>query len=224
MIDFAALAHVSYGLYVVCSGDQSHANGYISNTFFQVTSDPPQFATCCNKDNFTADIIRKTAKYSVSVLHEETDSKVYGQLGYKSGKDSNKFEGLKVKYGETGVPIFTENIIAWFECKVVQTFDVGSHWIFIGELVNSAVLDESIDPITYLHYKRVKKGVAPKNAPTYIDQSKLEKKETEAAGKYKCAACGFIYDDSTEDKKFNDLPDDWTCPTCGSGKDDFYKL
>ena len=30
------------------------------------------------------------------------------------------------------------------------------------------------EPLTYLYYRQVKKGVAPKNAPTYIDKSKLE--------------------------------------------------
>lgn len=39
--------------------------------------------------------------------------------------------------------------------------------------------------------------------------------------KYKCVACGYIYDDNVESVKFADLPDDWTCPLCGVGKDMF---
>ena len=33
--------------------------------------------------------------------------------------------------------------------------------------------------------------------------------------KYKCTACGYIYDDNVEAVKFEDLPDDWVCPLCG---------
>lgn len=59
MINFEALFKVSYGLYVVCSGDNSRGNGFISNTVFQVTSEPARFASCCNKDNLTAEFIKK---------------------------------------------------------------------------------------------------------------------------------------------------------------------
>jgi len=47
--------------------------------------------------------------------------------------------------------------------------------------------------------------------------------------KYRCTVCNYIYDpaegDPTQDiaagTSFEDLPDDWTCPDCGVGKDAF---
>ncbi len=39
--------------------------------------------------------------------------------------------------------------------------------------------------------------------------------------KYKCVACGHIYDEAVEGTKWEDLPEDWTCPLCGVGKDMF---
>ena len=42
--------------------------------------------------------------------------------------------------------------------------------------------------------------------------------------KYECSACGYIYDEDEEGKKWEDLPDDWTCPVCGVGKDMFEKI
>lgn len=36
-----------------------------------------------------------------------------------------------------------------------------------------------------------------------------------------CNVCGYVYDPSSEDSDFLDLPDDWVCPVCGAGKDDF---
>lgn len=49
--------------------------------------------------------------------------------------------------------------------------------------------------------------------------------------KYRCTVCGYIYDPAAGDPehgipagtKFEDLPDDWTCPECGVGKDLFEK-
>ena len=225
MINIEALFKISYGLYIVCAGDKDKGNGFISNTFFQVSSKPAMFASCCSKDNYTAEMIRDCGSFSVSVLHTDTAPEIFGTFGYRSGKDFNKLEGMNLRYGETGVPIVLNDAIAFLECKVVQTIDLGSHWMFIGDLIQSEVIDDTLEPITYLHYRQVRKGVAPKNAPTYVDKSALEvKSETSEFAKYKCAACGYIYDEEAEKVKFDDLPDDWLCPLCGSEKEDFYKL
>ena len=50
--------------------------------------------------------------------------------------------------------------------------------------------------------------------------------------KYECLACGYIYDPEKGDPdsgiepgtSFEDLPDDWVCPVCGVGKDQFEEL
>ena len=42
--------------------------------------------------------------------------------------------------------------------------------------------------------------------------------------KYRCTLCGYIYDEAEEKVKFEDLPDDWTCPLCGAPKDAFEKV
>ena len=225
MINFEALFKISYGLYVVSSGSEEYGNAYISNTVFQVTSDPPRFATCCNKQNHTAGVIEASGLFSVSVLHSDAGTGTIGTLGYKSGKENNKLEGMNVRYGETGVPIVLNDTIAFLECRVIETMDVGTHLMFIGELVQADVLDDDKDPLTYLHYRKVRKGVAPKNAPTYIDKSKLEKEASEMKyAKYECTVCGYIYDEEKEGTRFEDLPDEWVCPLCGTEKDDFEKL
>lgn len=49
---------------------------------------------------------------------------------------------------------------------------------------------------------------------------------------YKCLVCGYVYDPEVGDPdggiaagtSFDDLPDDWTCPICAAGKDEFEKV
>jgi len=225
MINFEALFKISYGLYIVSSGNKTKGNGFISNSVFQVTSEPARFAVCCNKNNFSADIIQNCGAFAVSILDVNASSSLFGTFGYKSGKDVDKMAGMNLKYGDTMVPIVLDDCIAFIECKVVQVVDVGTHLMFIGELVNAEVLDDTKEPLTYLYYRKVKKGVAPKNAPTYIDKSKLETKPKDSLlKKYKCPTCGYIYDEEKEIVKFKDLPDDWVCPACGSDKSDFYEF
>lgn len=41
---------------------------------------------------------------------------------------------------------------------------------------------------------------------------------------YECEICGYVYDPAENDGvAWEDLPDDWTCPLCGAGKDSFTK-
>ena len=40
--------------------------------------------------------------------------------------------------------------------------------------------------------------------------------------KYRCIVCGYIYDPVENGNiAFEDLPEDWVCPECGVGKDQF---
>ncbi|WP_170830065.1 flavin reductase [Williamwhitmania taraxaci] len=225
MINFEALFKISYGLYLVCSGDKNKGNGFVSNTVFQVTANPPQFAACCNKDNYTAEVIKKHGAFSVSVMDKNASAEMFGTFGYRSGKDFDKMANMDIKYGETGVPIVMNDCVSYMELRVVQTVDVGTHLMFIGELISAEIIDDTKEPLTYLYYREVKKGVAPKNAPTYVDKSKLIAKPAQLELKsYKCLACGYIYDEAVESIRFKDLPDDWICPVCGSEKSDFIEI
>lgn len=232
-MNIEAFFKISYGLYAVCSKSGSKLNGYISNTVFQVTSDPVKFALSCSKNNFTTNIIRESKAFSISVLEKETGTNIIGTFGYKSGKDTEKFKDVNYKTGKTGSPILLENTIAWFDFRVIESHDMGSHILFIGELVDSELCMTDKEPLTYAYYREFKKGKAPKNAPTYIDENKTKTVVSERkADKYYCPACGYVYDPVFGDPDsgiapgtlFEDIPDSWICPTCGTEKADFVKV
>ncbi len=50
--------------------------------------------------------------------------------------------------------------------------------------------------------------------------------------KYECNVCGYIYDPELGDPEhgippgtpFDELPEDWICPVCDVGKEDFTEL
>ncbi len=230
-MNIEAFFKLSYGLYVVSSGDEKKYNGYIANTVFQVTAEPPQLAVVCNKNNLTASVIQKSNGFSVSVLQKETKPETMGLFGFQSGTNINKFEKINYKTGETGIPIVLEDTIAWFECELVQQFDVGSHIVFIGKILNNELVTKE-EPLTYAYYHTVKKGRAPKNAPTYQGNTNSVKKPDVKYTKYKCLICGHIYDPEVGDPDsgippgtaFEDLPDDWSCPVCGAEKENFVEV
>lgn len=227
MNNIEAYFKISYGLYVVSSAFEEKKNGFIANSVFQVTAEPPQLAVACNKNNFTSEIIEKSGIFSISILRKEAGSEIMGIFGYRSGKDFDKFEKCNFKTGLLGAPILLDKTIAWFECKVNQKFDVGTHYIFVGTVHDFDMIDEEAEPLTYDYFRKVKKGKAPKNAPTYIDPLKITVPKPRII--YYCPACGYIYEPLVGDPEhgvipgtlFEDIRETWVCPSCGIEKTDF---
>lgn len=230
-MNIEAYFKITYGLYIVSTAYENKLNGYISNTVFQVTAEPARFAIACSKQNVTCDMIGKSGIFSISVLQKDTRAELIGKFGYRSGKDIDKFSGTNYIRGKTGAPILMEDTLAWFECSVIQEIDTGTHILFIGNVVDEDVINPEGEPLTYEHYRNVRKGKAPKNSPTYIDPQKLLKKVQEG-DKYYCTACGYIYDPAVGDPengilpntRFEDLPENWICPVCGTEKEYFEKI
>ena len=70
-MNYRAFHKLSYGLYIIASEYEGKKAGYIANTTFQVTSEPPQLAISCHKKNETTDVILKSGIFSVSVLRKK---------------------------------------------------------------------------------------------------------------------------------------------------------
>jgi flavin reductase (DIM6/NTAB) family NADH-FMN oxidoreductase RutF/rubredoxin len=245
---YRAFHKMSYGLYIVATRHNDENAGYIGNTVFQVTSDPAQIAISCHKKNSSVDKILESKIFSVSVLGKHADTSLIGQFGFMSGSDVDKFRNLEIKTAATGAPVILDSAIAWFDCKVVSTLDVGSHLLIIGEVLDSDVISDE-EPLTYAYYREKYKMLSPKNAPTYIEKEKLDKEkpvdksespapaEAEQKGSaseknmdiYTCTICGYQYDPEEGEPlsgippgiPFADLPEDYKCPVCNAGKEYF---
>ena len=228
-----ALYKLGYGLYTIGSHKGNKINAQIANTVFQITSEPPAVAVSINKKNLTWECIHESKAYAASVLCMDTPLSFIGQFGFKTGRDTNKFEGVNYKLGTTGSPIILDNAVSYLEVKVTQEVDVGTHTIFIGQIAEAEVLNEK-PTLTYEYYQQVKRGSTPRNAPSYVEVKKEPPAPPPAPkmAKYKCQVCGYVYDPVVGDvdggikagTPFEAIPDSWTCPVCGADKSQFEKI
>jgi len=230
-----ALYKISYGLYVITSKKDGKFNGQIANTVIQTTAEPQMIAVCLNKQNLTHEFVQASKVFAVSVLSQETPMEFIGRFGFKSGRDVDKFEGLQPIFGVTGAPIVLDNAVAYLEAEVIDSLSAGTHTLFLAKLVNAEVVKEEGEPMTYAYYQLVKRGKAPKTAPTYQkpEPPKEEPRPApKAAQKWRCTVCGYIYDPAVGDQDggikpgtaFEDIPADWTCPVCGARKEQFERF
>jgi ferric-chelate reductase [NAD(P)H] len=165
-VDRKAFRDLSYGLYIVTSFKEDRLNGQIVNTVIQVTSEPPWVAVIINKKNLTHEFIVKSKVFGVSVLEESAPMTFFGPFGFKSGRDFDKFDKVSFKRGSTGCPLITDHSLSVLEAEVIDRLDLGSHTIFIADVLSSEVLKPG-RPLTYQFYHEHLKGKSPKNAPTF---------------------------------------------------------
>ncbi len=165
-MDNNVLRSLSYGVYVLSSAFEGRQNACIINTFVQISSEPKKVAMAVNKDNFTAEIIKSSGVFCGSVLLESAEIADFGAFGFRSGRDYDKFEKVPFATDINGINYPTKDVGAVFSCKLCETVDAGTHYLFIGEVVDGKVLNEG-KPMTYAYYHEVKKGKTAKNAPTF---------------------------------------------------------
>lgn len=219
-MDLNVFRDITYGMYVVTTKYNEKMAGCIVNTVTQITSENPIISVSINKNNYTNNIIKESKKFAISILSEECKNDVIGKFGFYSSKDINKFENFKYEEIDN-LPVLKENMCGYLICEVLNIIDVKTHEIFLARVVNTKK-ESNLKPMSYSYYHEVIKGKAPKNAPTYIEEkiSGGEKKMK----KYQCTICGYIYDEEAEGVKFEDLPEDWVCPLCGVGKENFEEV
>lgn len=228
IVNLQTLSKLGYGMYVIGSRKGDRLNAQIANTLFQITSQPPTVAVSINKNNLTYEFIHESGVFTASILCQDTPLSFIGSLGFKSGKDTSKLEGINYRLGETQAPVILDNATSYMEVRVIKEVDVGTHTIFVGEVVAADVISEELC-MTYSYYQQVKRGTTPKTAPSYIGE---KKKPAVTMAKYRCTLCSYIYDPELGDPDsgikpgtpFEELPDGWICPMCGATKSDFEKM
>jgi flavin reductase (DIM6/NTAB) family NADH-FMN oxidoreductase RutF len=195
-----ALSKIGYGLYVLISREGDKDNGCIINTVNQLTSNPCQIGVAVNKQNYTCGMIERTRKLNISILTENTNFMLFKTFGYQSGASINKFEEFPfVERSPNGLFYLTKSSNSYLSAYVQQMIDLGSHILFIAQLVSAEILNEE-PTVTYDFYqKNIKQTTA-----------------NSISKGWRCKICGYIYEKEI-------LPPDYICPICKHGAIDFEK-
>ena len=165
-IDLTAFFKMTYGLYVVSAEADGLRAGCIINTAVQVTAEPPRVSVAVNKDNVTARAIAQSGAFAVTVIDKTADMPYIGNFGFRSSDTYDKFEKYGCETSAVGSPYAPEHACALIACRLIDTVDVGTHYLFIGEAVDAQVLSDE-EPLTYSYYHTVLKGKTPPKASSY---------------------------------------------------------
>ena len=194
-----AMFKLSYGLYVLSAKEEKH-NGCIINTAVQVTNTPNRISVAVNKQNYTHDMICNTKEFNLSILDQTVPFSIFENFGFKSGRTEDKMVGIDYEISPNGLMYLSKYTSAYISGKVFQQIDLGTHTLFLAD-VTDAEMVSGLESVTYSYYQ---------------DNIKPKKTTTDKKG-YRCKICGYIYEGEP-------LPEDFICPICKHGAEDFEKI
>lgn len=121
-----------------------------------VNSDPPMVSISLRKERFSHALVKQSGEFVVNLVDEQRCSAT-DFCGVRSGRDVDKYAhcsltampALNLQYA----PAIAE-CPAYLACKVRQVLELGSHDMFIGEVVGVQVRDDLFDADGSLHLER----------------------------------------------------------------------
>ena len=200
-VDTKAFNKFSYGVEVLTTRVDGRDYGCIINTAGQVAAgEPKKITISCIKKNHTCDMVMKAGKFNISILTEDAPYSVFQHFGFQSGRDVDKFADApyddRMSNGIRYFPLYTNAVLS---CEVIERYDLETQMLFIANVVEAKVLSGA-PSCTYGYYHahiKPKKNPAPEQKECWV-----------------CKVCGYVHEGA-------EMPDDFSCPLCKHGKEDF---
>jgi flavin reductase (DIM6/NTAB) family NADH-FMN oxidoreductase RutF len=125
------------GLYVIGSRAADRRNAMTANWVTQVSFDPKLVAVSIERQAFTHELVAEGGAFVVNLVAQE-DRAVVRKFTkpVEVDLDARTLNGVPFHDGTTGAPIL-EHALAYVECEVRHTVDVGDHTLFVGEVVDA---------------------------------------------------------------------------------------
>jgi flavin reductase (DIM6/NTAB) family NADH-FMN oxidoreductase RutF len=121
------------------AGDER--NAMTTSWISQLSMEPVLIGIGVDNDAVTHRLIATGGSFTVN-LWDSNDTRVFVKFSKPATDDGASLNGRPVRPATTGAPVFDE-AIAWLDCVVRHTFDLGTHTLFVGEVVGAAIRDES---------------------------------------------------------------------------------
>jgi flavin reductase (DIM6/NTAB) family NADH-FMN oxidoreductase RutF len=135
------------------AGDER--NAMTTSWITQLAQEPVLIGVGVDNDAVTHRLITEGGSFTVN-LWDADDTRVFVKFSKPATDDGDTLNGRAVRAATTGAPVFDE-AVAWMDCEVRHTLDLGSHTLFVGEVVDAAIVDDDARPAS-MNDTRMKYG------------------------------------------------------------------
>jgi flavin reductase (DIM6/NTAB) family NADH-FMN oxidoreductase RutF len=117
------------------SGDER--NAMTTSWITQLSMEPVLIGVGVDNTAVTHRLISDGGSFTVN-LWDATDTRVFVKFSKPATDDGSTLNGRAVRAAISGAPVFDE-AAAWMDCEVRHVLDLGSHTLFVGEVVDAGI-------------------------------------------------------------------------------------
>ena len=129
-------------LALIGSRSGEERNGMTASWITQLSMEPVLIGVGVDNTAVTHRLISEGGSFTVNLWNAE-DTRVFVKFSKPATYAEGTLNGREVREATTGAPVFTE-AIAWMDCEVRHAIDLGTHTLFVGELVDGDIqVDEA---------------------------------------------------------------------------------
>lgn len=146
------------GIYIVGTRAGDRRNGMTCNWVTQLGFDPKLLGVSVEKDAVTHELISEGAVFALCIVDRE-DRAIVRKFTKPVEVDleARTLNEFPFHDGATGAPIL-DQAVAFADCELRSTLDVGSHTLFLGEIVDAAFQKPEDTPVLRMEDTRMNYG------------------------------------------------------------------
>ncbi|MCU1380601.1 MAG: hypothetical protein JWN29_3584 [Acidimicrobiales bacterium] len=119
-------------------------NAMTTSWITQLSMEPVLVGVGVDNDAVTHRLISESGAFTVNLWDAE-DTRVFVKFSKPAEDDGTTLNGRRVREAVTGAPVF-EEAVAWMDCEVRHRLALGSHTLFVGEVVDAGIRDDEARP------------------------------------------------------------------------------
>jgi 4-nitrophenol 2-monooxygenase / 4-nitrocatechol 4-monooxygenase, reductase component len=138
------IGNFASGVVVITTSVGGRRSGATVSAVSSLSLDPPMLLACLHSASSTQEAVREAGVFAVNVLAE--DQAAVAALFARPSDGTDKFAGVPVREGRTGVPVLG-GTLATIECRVQEVVPGGTHRVFLSRVVHAEATEGS--PLAY---------------------------------------------------------------------------
>ena len=138
---------ITHGVYIVTARTKEKINGMTAAWISQVSMNPVLLMVSIAPVRYTYGLIKESGYFAINVLSEGQEG-LAQSFGFRSGRKHDKFQNVPYFDAPNGSPVL-QDAMAFFECKLTDTFTAGDHSLVIGSVLDARLLKSDQQPLVF---------------------------------------------------------------------------
>ena len=144
------MRHWATGIAVVTSRFMENEHGMTVNSFMSVSLEPPLVMVALDRSSRTCALVLQSGVFGVTILASDQQN-ISDRFAGRDAESQNRFAGIDTQRLVSGVP-FIHGGLAFLDCRVNETYQIATHTLFIGQVVDIYINSEtSGEPLLYFN-------------------------------------------------------------------------